>query len=61
MPQRNKKQKSRTVYSGTPFLKQPKAQTDKAAELTPEEIAKLKADFIASLNEWANAKPKPSA
>jgi hypothetical protein len=61
MPPPNKRQKPRTVYSGAPFLQQPKAQTDNAAELTPEEIAKLKADFIAKLNEWADAKPKPSA
>jgi hypothetical protein len=51
---RTPKQKSKLVYRGKPLRRENQAQVAKAADFTPEQIEKLKADFIDALNAFAN-------
>jgi hypothetical protein len=51
------KQSPRTVYRGKPLHREAPNIVERAAEMTPAEIAQLKTDFIASLNAWADRHP----
>ena len=63
MPQPNKqlKQKPSTAYRGKRLRRETPAQVARAAEITPTEIEKLKADFIRALNDWMNRHARSGA